>query len=233
VLGVQEKIYPGWKSPEDAFNEWKEVTRGRMCDYSGMTYDLIEQHGGIQWPFGDGSTTSRFGKKRDPKEDARLYEDGEFQTEDGKAKLWSIDWIPPAEQPDREFPFWLNTGRTVEHWHTRTKTGEVPILSRLSPEAWVEMNARDAKKYHFIQGDYVQVDSRRGSIQHVVLRVTETVAPGQLFIPFHFAEANVNNLTLTEACPISREPNYKQCAVKIKKSEVPLLQRKKMRRKKR
>lgn len=224
-LGVYDRLFPGWTKPEDAFHEWKKISRGRMCDYSGLTYALIEEHGGIQWPFGDGTTGSRLGTKRSPAESVRLYEDGIFQTSDGRAKLWDVEWHAPAERPDQEYPFWLNTGRTVEHWHTRTKTGQIPILNRLSPEAWVEMNARDAKKLHVHHGDYVRVVSRRGSIEHIILRVTETVAPGQVFIPFHFSEANANNLTLSACDPISREPNYKQSAVRIEKSEIPLVKR--------
>jgi assimilatory nitrate reductase catalytic subunit len=220
-LGVQDEIYPGWKEPRDAFEEWKKISKGRLCDYSGLTYELIEKHGGIQWPY---SAIPEL--KRPPEEDVRLYSDGVFQTENGKAKLWSIEWNAPPEIPSAEFPFWLNTGRTVEHWHTRTKTGQIPLLNRLSPEAWVEMNARDAKRLKFQQGDHVRVVSKRGSIEKIVLRVTETVAPGQIFIPFHYAEANANNLTISDCDPISREPNYKQAAVQVEKSEIPLIARK-------
>jgi assimilatory nitrate reductase catalytic subunit len=217
-LGVYECLFPGWTKPEDAFNEWKNVSRGRLCDYSGLTYEFIEKYGGIQWPFKEG-------EKRSPRESVRLYENGVFQTEDGGAKLWCIECEMPPESPDEEYPFLLNTGRTVEHWHTRTKTGGIQLLNRLSPEAWVEMNSRDAKKLKLQQGDYVRVESRRGSIGRVVLRVTEAVAPGQIFIPFHYAEANANNLTVSACDPYSREPNYKQAAVKVEKSEIPLLTR--------
>jgi assimilatory nitrate reductase catalytic subunit len=87
------------------------------------------------------------------------------------------------------------------------------------------MNSRDAQRLKMQHGDYVRVVSRRGSIQRVVLRVTETVAPGQIFIPFHYAEANVNNLTVSACDPFSREPNYKQAAVRIEKSMLPLVER--------
>lgn len=217
-LGVYEQLFPNWTKPEDAFNEWKKISKGRLCDYSGMTYELIEKYGGIQWPFGKDST-------RSPKESLPLYQDGVFQTDDGRAKLWAIENENPPESPDNNYPFWLNTGRTVEHWHTRTKTGQIPLLNRLSPEAWVEMNARDAKRLKLEQGDYVSVHSRRGSIERIILRVTETVAPGQIFIPFHYAEANANNLTVNACDPFSREPNYKQAAVKVEKSEIPILKR--------
>ena len=217
-MGIYDRLFPNWTEPEDAFNEWKKISSGRLCDYSGLSYELIEQHGGIQWPYGKNS-------KRSPKESAPLYGDGIFQTEDGRAKLWIVENENPPESPDQDYPFLLNTGRTVEHWHTRTKTGQIPLLNRLSPEAWVEMNPRDAKKLKLEQGDYVRVISRRGSVERVVLRVTETIAPGQIFIPFHYAEANANNLTVNACDPISREPNYKQAAVKVERSEIPLLKR--------
>ncbi len=226
-LGVYDRLFPGWTEPRHAFEEWKKVTRGRLCDYSGLSYELLEKHGGIQWPFGDGSLAAPTNQKRLPEESVRLYADGIFQTEDGRAKLWSIKCEAPPESPDEEYPFWLNTGRTVEHWHTRTKTGEIPLLNRLSPEAWVEMNPRNAKSLKLEHGDYVRVESRRGSIERVILRVTETVAPGMIFIPFHYAEANANNLTVSDCDPFSREPNYKQAAVRVERSAVPILKRSK------
>jgi len=229
ALGIEDKIFAGWIGPEDAFEEWKKVTRGRLCDYSGLTYELLEKHGGIQWPFGDGTLDVATNCKRNPEESARLYGDGRFPTEDGRAKLWPVECNLPPELPDGEYPFLLNTGRTVEHWHTRTKTGQIPLLNKLSPEAWVEMNPRDAKKLKVEHGDYVQVTSRRGSIERITLRVTETIAPGQIFIPFHFAESNANNLTVSDCDPISREPNYKQSAVKVERSEIPILKRRRSR----
>lgn len=224
-LGIYDRIYPGWEKPEDAFNEWKKVTRGRLCDYSGMTYELLEECGGIQWPFGDGSIEVSTNRIRDPKESVRLYGDGVFQTDDGRAKLWAIENSALPEGPNEEFPFLLNTGRTVEHWHTRTKTGQIPILNRLSPEAWVEMNPRDVKRLGVLHGDYVRVESRRGVVERIKLRMTEMVAPGQIFIPFHYAQANANNLTVSDCDPFSREPNYKQAAVRVERSQIPILKR--------
>ena len=139
-----------------------------------------------------------------------------FNTDDGKARLLVAEWEPFREQPNSEFPFVLNTGRTVEHWQTRTKTWRVPILERLSPNAWLEMNPRDARALGFKPQDKVDVVSRRGRIRGLELRVTETIAPGQVFVPFHYAEANANEVTQSEFDPVSREPNYKQSAVTSK-----------------
>jgi assimilatory nitrate reductase catalytic subunit len=148
----------------------------------------------------------------------RLYADGTFQTADGRAKLWPVQWHPFPEQPNGAYPFILNTGRTVEHWHTRTKTGQVPVLERMSPRAWLEMNPEDARRLGLRAHDKVNVHSRRGSVEQVELRVTAVVAPGQVFMPFHFAEWNSNQLTQSAYDPISREPNYKQCAVRVERT---------------
>jgi assimilatory nitrate reductase catalytic subunit len=129
-----------------------------------------------------------------------------------------VAWEPFPEQPNDEFPFVLNTGRTVEHWHTRTKTGKVPILERLSPHAWVEMNPRDARGLRLRPQDRVDVVSRRGRVRGIELRVTETVAQGQIFVPFHYAEANANEVTQSAFDPYSREPNYKQSAARVERA---------------
>lgn len=208
-LGCRNELFSGWAKPEDAFEEWKRVSAGRLCDYSGLDYALIENHGGVQWPFPAGtaeiSTT-------------RLYADGKFPTEDGRARLLPIEWEPFPEPPSEDYPFILNTGRTVEHWHTRTKTGQVAILQHLSPNAWLEMNPRDAERLKLKAHAHVDIVSRRGRTTGVELRVTEIIAPGQVFMPFHFAETNVNEVTQSAFDPFSREPNYKQCAVRVEKT---------------
>jgi assimilatory nitrate reductase catalytic subunit len=128
--------------------------------------------------------------------------------------------MPFPEQPNPEFPLVLNTGRTVEHWHTRTKTGGISILQRMSPRAWLEMNPKDANRLNLHAHDRVDVISARGRVSRVELRVTEIVAPGQVFLPFHFVETNANQITQSAFDPISREPNYKQCAVRVEKSQA-------------
>ncbi len=208
-LSCREELFSGWQTVEDAFNEWRRVSRGRLCDYSGISYQRLAEQGAVQWPFPeDGSSAPR------------LYADGRFPTEDGRARFIAAHWEPFPEQPRREFPLILNTGRTVEHWHTRTKTREVPILERLSPRAWLEMNPRDAQRLGLRSHDRVDVLSQRGRVSGVELRLTEIVAPGQVFMPFHFHETNVNEVTQSAFDPISREPNYKQCAVRVVPSRL-------------
>jgi assimilatory nitrate reductase catalytic subunit len=209
-LGCRQELFPEWTSPRDAFEEWKRVSAGRLCDYSGMTYEAIEGEGGIQWPYAAGAS--------DAADTRRLYGDGRFQTDDGKARLLPVKWEPFPEQPTPAFPFVLNTGRTVEHWHTRTKTGGVPILERLSPQSWLEINPRDARVLRLKPLDRVDVVSQRGRVRNLELRVTETVAAGQVFVPFHWADANANQVTQSAFDPFSREPNYKQCAVRVERA---------------
>ena len=135
----------------------------------------------------------------------------------GKVDLRGVGAVPGTA--GRQYPFILNTGRTVEHWHTRTKTREVPILERLSPRAWLEINPRDAQRLGLRSHEAVDVISQRGRARGVELRLTEITAPGQVFMPFHFFETNVNEVTQSAFDPISREPNYKQCAVRVSARE--------------
>jgi assimilatory nitrate reductase catalytic subunit len=208
-LGCLHSLFPNWTRPADAFAEMKQVSRGRLCDYSGITYEELENRGGVQWPFPDGGRS-----------EARLYTDHKFEHADGKARLFAVDWEPFPDQPDSGFPFVLNTGRTVEHWHTRTKTAQVAILERMAPNAWLEMNPIDAGRLGLRPHDRVDVASRRGRVRGVELRITQIVAPGQVFMPFHFFETNANEVTQDAFDPISREPNYKQCSVRIQRGET-------------
>jgi assimilatory nitrate reductase catalytic subunit len=132
------------------------VSRGRLCDYSGIDYQLLAEQGAVQWPYPEGATGT---------DTSRLYTDGEFQTDDRRAKLICAAWEPFPEQPNREYPLILNTGRTVEHWHTRTKTREVEILEHLSPHAWLEMNPRDAGKLGLRSHDRIDLVSRAAGLR--------------------------------------------------------------------
>ena len=210
--GVNELIFPDWSAPIDAFNEWKEVSRGRLCDYSGITYEMLEEHGGIQWPCNE----------QYPRGSKRLYGAGmAFRTPDEKANFVTAAWFPMHEAISSDFPLILNTGRTVEQWHTRTKTRSIDILNDLAPEAWVDINPDDAALLHVKSGDRIALSSPRGRVEEVVVKVTQTVAPGSVFVPFHFNTQLVNRLTQTEVCPKSGEPNFKQTAIQLHSQEVP------------
>lgn len=185
------------------FEELRQLSKGRMLDYSGMTHDKIEQQRGIQWPCKEGEEA---GAKR-------LYTDGKFQHPDGKAKLMALPFIDNNERPDEEYPFWMNSGRVVEHFHTRTRTGKVGNINKFSPTPYMEMNPDAARELGIEHGQYARLTSRRGDAV-VMVQLTQRVAPNMVFIPFHFYEC-VNNLSLGLLDPHSRQPAYKQCAVKI------------------
>jgi len=208
-LGLRQELFPDWECPEDAFDEWARVSAGRLCDYSAITYSRIDDAGGVQWPC--------TAETVNPGGTARLYRDGHFPTESGRAQLRCVSPEPISDPPTTEFPLLLNTGRTVEHWHTRTKTGRVGILEALAPEAWVEVNPADAARLRLASGDRARVTSARGAVDGLVVRVTAIVREGEVFVPFHYDEQCVNRLTIDEFDPISREPNYKQCAVRLER----------------
>ncbi len=195
------------ETSDEAFEEMRQVSKGRLCDYSGMTYEAIEKNRGIQWPCNEAN----------PNGSPRLYVDGVFQHSDGKAKLIPLPFIDNNERPDEQYPFWLNTGRVVEHWHTRTKTGRIGNLNKFSPTPYMEINPSAARHLGIVSMEYVRVTSRRSSTV-VMAQLAERVAPDAIFIPMHYYDC-VNRLSLGLLDPYSRQPAYKQCAVMIEKIE--------------
>ncbi len=210
--GVKDMLFKGWSEPRDAFEEWRRVSKGQLCDYSGMSYELIEELGGIQWPCNE----------QFPKGSKRLYTpEIPYRTRNAKANLIYTEWEPVMDKICEAFPVTLNTGRTVEQWHTRTKTRAIDILDNLAPEAWVDINPEDAKKLEVKSGDRIALSSERGRIEDVVVRVTSSVRPGTVFVPFHFNTQLINTLTNSDFCPKSGEPNYKQSAIQLHSKKVP------------
>jgi len=222
---------------EEAFEEWKACSAGTICDMSGMSYSGIEANDGIQWPSLPG----------DPLGGRRLYSDGRFNTNWAdtqagtpskpwvdpdnlsRAYLWAVEYEVPPEVPDGEYPFWLLTGRVIEHFHSRTKTKRVAQLHEMSPENYVEIHPQDAASLGITSGNLVRLGSRRGEIT-IKAKVSETVAPGQVFCPMHFGDidpvdvaqnngrlANTNRLTINWVDPDCRQPIYKHCAVRLAK----------------
>jgi anaerobic selenocysteine-containing dehydrogenase len=208
--GCADELFSGWTAPADAFEEWRTVSSGRPCDYSGITYDRIDAAGGVQWPCPPGEGVPLGGTPR-------LYTDGTFNHPTARARVYPTQPVPIRDAPRSAYPLLLNTGRTVEHWHTRTKTGRIAILEGLSPEAWIEMHPADAARLDLHSGHWVRVTSSRGFIERIRLRVTTIVREGEVFVPFHWDETCANRLTVDEFDPISREPNYKQCAVRVER----------------
>ncbi len=207
----------GMRFPETAsavFEEMKELSRGtdpsgvpRNLDITGMSHDKILAARGLQWPMRDG----------DEQGAARLYEDGVFPYADGKAKLLAMEWHDNNEKPDEAFPFWLNSGRVVEHFHTRTRTGKVGNCNKFSPTAYLEMNPDAAAKLGIEHMEYVRLVSRRGDAESMV-QLTQRVPHNMVFVPFHYHDC-VNRLSLGLLDPHSRQPAFKQCAVRIEKTD--------------
>jgi anaerobic selenocysteine-containing dehydrogenase len=230
-----------WDHPEAAFEGWKECTRGRPCDYTGLSYAKLSQGSGIQWPCNE----------KFPNGVNNLYTDGVFATAadycetygqdfdtgasvspeeyrandpKGRALIKPADYIPPHEQPDDEYPLWLTTGRLVYHFHTRTKTGRAKALRQAAPDAFVQISEADAAKYGIQDGDLVEIASRRGKVIEPA-QIGEIIQ-GTLFIPFHYGywddphrSRAANELTITAWDPVSKQPHFKYSAVRIRKVE--------------
>jgi len=199
------------ETAEGVFDELKELSKGRMLDYSGMSYDRIEASRGIQWPCNEDTT---------PDGSQRLYTDGVFQYAGGRAKLIALPFFDNNERPDEDYPYWLNSGRVVEHFHTRTRTGKVGNANKFSPTPYMEMNPDAADALGIAHGSYARLSSRRGDAV-VMVQCTHRVPRDMVFIPFHYHEC-VNRLSLGLLDPHSRQPAYKQCAVHIEPADNQL-----------
>jgi predicted molibdopterin-dependent oxidoreductase YjgC len=194
--------------PVDVFEEMKTLSKGRLCDISGMSHDLIEQERGIQWPYTEEHAA------QGAKGTQRLYtQPATFCYANGRAKLIPLPFINNNEVPDEQYPFWLNSGRLVEHWHTRTKTGKIGNNNKFSPIPFMEMSPDAGHELGIKHQSYVRVTSRRGDAV-VMVMLTHRVPKNMVFIPFHFYDC-VNRLTLGLLDPHSRQPAFKQSAVNI------------------
>ena len=237
-----------WTDAEGAFEGWKECSRGRPCDYSGLSYDKLRGGSGIQWPCTEDS----------PDGTERIYVDGAFWADpeycesygrdlvtgaplepaeykamnpDGKAVLKAAEYLPAHEAPTADFPLHVITGRTLYHFHTRTKTGRAPELNRAAPEVWVEISATDAEAAGIAEGDLARVRTPRGGVQ-ATARITG-IRPGVVFLPFHYGYWDgpggfesaggagtgtaANELTMTDWDPASKQPLFKTAAGRIER----------------
>lgn len=214
------------ETAEGAFNEMRELSKGehRTLDISGMSYDRIEAARGIQWPYSEDQALADekevgvagafdMQKRQDFLGNPRLYTDGVFQTPNGRANLIPVRFVNNNECPDSEYPFWLNSGRVVEHFHTRTRTGKIGNCNKFSPTPYMEMNPDAAAELGIEHQSYVRLVSRRGDAV-VMVQLTQRVGRDMLFVPFHFHDC-VNRLTLGLVDPHSRQPAFKQNAVRV------------------
>lgn len=211
-----------YQRPEQVWMEHRETTRGRDLDITGLSYALIEV-APQQWPFAAGQTEGR----------ARLYEDGVFATDDGRARFVAEAWQPLAEAPDARWPLSLTTGRLRDQWHGMSRTGTLGRLFGHVPEPVVQMHPDDMARRQLSDGDTVYLTSRRGSVV-VPVAASDTLAPGQAFMAMHWGPeylggqsssglplAGVNALTTPAHCPVSKQPELKHTAVKILKADLP------------
>ena len=198
ICAISNKIgYPmNYSSAQEIFEEVVKVTPS----YAGISYERLEKQG-IQWPC---PTPDHPGTKF-------LHKD-KFSR--GLGLFTAIEFIPPSELPDKEYPFLLSTGRVLYHYHTGTMTTRAQGLSERYPESLVEVNPADADKLGITEGAKVKVTSRRGAVE-AKASITKKSAPGTIFMNFHFAGTAVNLLTNPALDPVGKIPEYKVCAVKV------------------
>jgi formate dehydrogenase major subunit len=191
-----------YDSPREIFDELVSL----MPNYSGLSYDNLGDQGKL-YPNPDPEHS----------DGTVVLFDEEFGTDDGKAHLVPAEWLPAKELPDEEFPFVLNTGRLLEHWHTGSMTRRSYALDTIAPQAHVYLNPDDAAEMGVAEGDFVRIASRRGSIE-LAAKLSHRDTPGTCFVPFHFREAAANVLTIDEIDPTGKIPEFKFCAVKVERA---------------
>jgi assimilatory nitrate reductase catalytic subunit len=209
-----------FSEPREILDELRVASKGHVADYSGITYEKIERQGGVFWPC--------------PNENhpgvPRLFEKGSwnpvamgagpFYFPDGKARFNVAPYTPPAEDVDEEYPIILTTGRVVSQFLSGTQTRRIGPLVDQYPEPRIEMHPRLAEKLGVEDGDWTTAESRRGQIT-LRAQVVTTIRPDTIFIPYHWAGArSANQLTIAAQDPISKIPEYKVCAVRVKKAEA-------------
>jgi ferredoxin-nitrate reductase len=214
AMGFQGFDYP---NAEAIYKEHTRLTAGTTLDISGLNYDILRAQGSVQWPYPLGQAAP---------EPRRLFTDHQFYTSSRRATIHPIQVAFRSEAPDAEFPFILTTGRVRDQWHTMTKTGKVSKLNQHTPQAFIEIHPDDAAALHVREGDLVAVQSRRGEVR-VAARLSSAIRQGVVFLPMHWGKIlgsdlnRANNVTSGALDPISKEPDFKFCAVQVVKYKKP------------
>jgi nitrate reductase (cytochrome) len=209
-----ESRHFGFYLQKGMFEEYASFGRGHGHDLAD--YDRYHQERGLRWPVVDGKETLwRYREGYDP-----FVKPGEgvkfYGRPDGKAVILAVPYEPPAESPDSEYDIWLVTGRVLEHWHSGSMTMRVPELYKAFPGARCFMNADDARQRGINQGAEVRIISRRGEIRsRVETRGRNRMPGGVIFVPWFDASQLINKVTLDATDPISKQTDFKKCAVKI------------------
>ncbi|QDV34401.1 molybdopterin oxidoreductase family protein [Tautonia plasticadhaerens] len=228
-----------WSDPEGAFDAWRACSKGRPCDYSGVSYETLRDSSGIRWPVTEehpegaprlyadhtfGTDPDYCGSFGHDLVTGAAYTEQEYRSRDpkGRAILKAAAYQPPPEVPDVDYPMMLTTGRVVYHFHTRTKTGRSKALHDAAPDAFVQMNAGDAARLGIAEGDLVEVETRRGTVRAPAQ--LGDILPDHLFLPFHYGALNspdrptaANELTLPTWDPASKQPHFKYAAARLSK----------------
>jgi anaerobic selenocysteine-containing dehydrogenase len=235
---------PPFDIPEEAFDAFAQLSRGRPGDYGGMSYARLEDQGWLRWPCPDAKsrgadrlyTDHLFPTQTEYTEEYGhdLLTGAAFEEEDhralgaeGKAILKAAAFLPPPDPLDDDYPLQLSTGRRVHHWHTRTKTARAAQLQAAAPEVSIELHEDDARRLEIAEGDRCRVVSRRGSVEGPA--ALGGPRPGHVFVPFHYgywdrddsgpngAQRAANEMTITDWDPVSKQPLFKVSAVRVEK----------------
>jgi nitrate reductase NapA len=230
-----EGLEEGYELPKAIWDEYtQKLTAHRDNDLRGATYAVMEQMAdGVQWPALTeeyaltGGTVKKFVKGRDPMATTESKNDLPYQFygpahADRTLWIWQREQADPEEIPDAEYPFYLSTGRIIDHWHTMSMTGRIPELLRANPYAYVEVNPKDAERLGIKPGDMVEIKSRRGG-NLLPAKVYEGPIEGMVFAYWHdqHPDRMINKVTKDAYDPGSKEPEFKICAVQVKRASGP------------
>ena len=208
-LGFEQQF--SYDSAAEVYAEFAALSAGRLCDVSGLSHELLSEHGPQQWPFPSGSEPTT--------ESKRLYSDHRFATPSRRARFMAEQPLGLAEPPCEAYPLVLTVGRYLGHWHTMTRTAKVERIQSMHAEPRLEVHPDDAKRFSLEADGIAAITSRRGTLT-ARITITDRIRPGSVFLPMHWGftqehACEANALMHGEACPISKQPELKATAVVV------------------